>query len=246
MAINPLAPVTEYQSTLNRIFWFTSASAIASVWLLRHYIPGVQAALSQVDIEMQAGAGKLLPIAGGYLIPALAVGLVSRIFRIHSLLGNWLGIRERFEIDVILKGIAQRVGIDAESVAEETWLAERHELMRQVFYRYTNSREPVIDGPLVQQALDMWSWFWIVLEAAAVFVLTGLILIAAGAHEAGLTTFGGSLAVAAFGLPAIRSQCKVYAMAQVRSILTDPIREVEVRRVLASLAKPTTPWRRAA
>lgn len=246
MAINPLAPVTDYQSTLNRIFWFTSAAALGAVWLLRQQLPEVEAALGRVDFELQTGAGKLLPIPGGYLVPAIAVGLLSRIFRIHSQLGHWLGIRERFDVDVILKEFAHRVGIDTDMVTEEEWLDHRHDLMRKAFYRFATTRSPQIDDHLVHQALDLWSWFWITLEASAVFVVTSFVLVANGRFEPGMITFAGAVVLAAVGLPAIRLQCKRYAIAQVRAILADPEREAAVREAFAFLKPVRSPWHRAA
>jgi hypothetical protein len=246
MAINPLSPVTDYQSSLNRIFWFTSAAALGAVWLLRKHVPAVEGFLSQVDFELQTGAGKLLPIAGGYLIPALAVGLVSRIFRIHSQLGHWLGVRERFDIDVILHELAWRIDFDVETLSEDDWLAHRHDLMRKAFYQFASSRSPQIDEHLVHQALDLWSWFWIVLETAVLFVVIGLALVAVGQHEVGLTTFGAAIAGAVVTLPMIRLQCKRYAIAQVRAILADPSREVIVRQAFASLTSEPLLIRRAA
>lgn len=245
MALNPLAPVTDYQSMLNRIFWFTSAAALGAVWLLRTHIPALDAVLAWVDLEVQTGAGKLLPVPGGYLLPALAVGLAARVFRIHSQVGHWLGIRERFDIDVILTELARRVGIDVDSVTEEQWLEHRHDLMRQTFYRFASSNSPQIDAHLIHQALDLWSWFWIGLEATLLFVLTGLALVAVNVADVGLVTLGGALLLAAVGLPAIRLQCKRYAIAQVRAILSDPAREALVRQAFTALNSRAS-WQRAA
>jgi hypothetical protein len=246
MAINPLVPVTDYQSTLNRIFWFTSAAALGAVWLFRTHIPSVEATLGRVDFELHTGAGKLLPIAGGYLLPSLGVGLLSRIFRIHSHVGHWLGIRERFDIDVILTELGRGVDIDIDTVSEEQWLVHRHDLMRKSFYQFTSSKSPQIDEHLIHQALDLWSWFWIVLEATVLYVLTGLVLVGAHVYQVGLITFGGAIAAAAIGLPAIRLQCRLYAIAQVRAILADPAREAEIRRAFSVLDDARPHWKRAA
>jgi hypothetical protein len=246
MAINPLSPVTDYQSSLNRIFWFTSAAALGAVWLLRKYLPEVDIFLSRFDFDSQSGAGKLLPIAGGYLIPALGVGLVSRIFRVHSQVGHWLGIRERFDIDVILHELAQRIDLDVESVSDEEWTTHRHDLMRNAFYHFANSRSPQIDEHLIHQAIDLWSWFWIGLESAVVFVVTGLTLVTLGHHEVGLITFGAAIAGAVVALPLIRLECKRYAIAQVRAILADPGREIVVRQAFASLHSQPMVIRRVA
>lgn len=243
MAINPLSPVTDYQSTLNRIFWFTSAAALWAVWLLRSEIPAVEVALGRLD---QVSANKLLPIDAGYLIPAVAVGLISRIFRVHSQLGHWLGIRERFDIGIILAELGRQVDVDVDTVPEERWLIHRHDLMRKTFYQFASGRSPQIDEHLIHQALDLWSWFWIVLETSVLFVLTGLGLVSMGAYETGLITFGGAIAVAMVGLPAIRLQCKRYAIAQVRAILTDPARESVIRQAFSVLDEQPELWRRVA
>jgi hypothetical protein len=188
----------------------------------------------------------LLPIDAGYLVPAVAVGLISRIFRVHSQLGHWLGVRERFDIDVILAELGRQVDIDPDAVPEEQWLTHRHELMRKTFYRFTNSRSPQIDEHLIHQALDLWSWFWIVLEAGVLFVLTGLGLICAGVYETGLIAFGTAIVFAMIGLPAIRLQCKRYAVAQVHAILADTAREVAVRQAFSVLDDQPDLWRHAA
>lgn len=246
MASNPLAPVTDYQSMLNRIFWFACAAALGAVWLLRRHLPTLDAALAQVDFELQTGAGKLLPVPGGYFLPAVAVGMLSRVFRIHSHFGHWLGIRERFDIDVILAELARRVGVNVDHVAEDQWQEHRHDLMRQAFYRYASTSEPQIDDHLIHQALDLWSWFWIGLETAFLYVLTAFALIAVGARGIGMLTAGATLALAATGLPAIRSQCKRYAIAQVKAILADPARAAQVRQAFAVLGPQSGGWKRAA
>ena len=46
MSLSPLTPVTDYQSMLNRIFWFTTASALVGVWMLRLDIPRLDALLN--------------------------------------------------------------------------------------------------------------------------------------------------------------------------------------------------------
>jgi hypothetical protein len=52
MPLNPLAPVADYQTMLNRIFWFTSASALVAVWMLRIYLPGLDRLLREIDFTV--------------------------------------------------------------------------------------------------------------------------------------------------------------------------------------------------
>jgi len=231
---------------LNRIFWFTTASALAAVGMLRHWLPGLEASLSQIDFAVTLGDAKPLPTPGGYLLPALAVGIATRVFRLHARVSDWLGIRECFDLEAIIGEFADRLGVDLAGVGRERLRAARHGVMRTAFYPYVSVSQPQIDRQLIEQALDAWSWFWIGVEASLVFTLTGFGLIAGGAYAIGFQTLGGALAVAGIGLPAIRRQCQRYAAAQVRAILADPARATAVRRVLEELSGERSERRLAA
>lgn len=247
--MNPLTPVTDYQSMLNRIFWFTSAAALAGVWMLRENLPELEDSLSQIDFTLEFG-DKIVPVPGGYLLPALLVGLASRVFRIHGHIAHWLGIRERFDIDVIISELARRVGIDIHdnnyNWPEERLIRHRHEIMRRAFYPFVSGRDPQIDEQLVHRALDVWSWFWIGIEATSVFVVTGFILIATGVEQTSFTVVLAAMIFASVGLPAIRGECRRYAIAQVRAIVSDPQRAEMVRRAFDGVAPNTGDYREAA
>ena len=230
MALNLLAPVVNYQSMLNRIFWFTSAAAIGAVCLLRVNVPEIEIELKRINFDLDTGSGSMLSIPGGYLLPALGVGLIARVFRIHGHFAHWLGIRERFDIDVIINALTRESGIDVESVSDDQWVTHRHDIMRQAFYRFTGNKTLQIDEHLIHQALDSWSWFWIGIEATLIFMLSGMSLIALGSYSVGAVTILGSLLLASVGLPAIRNQCRCYAIAQVKTIVSDPARTAVVRQ----------------
>jgi hypothetical protein len=246
MSFNPLAPVTDYQSMLNRIFWFTSGSALVAIWMLRMNNHPLDGWLRQVDFNVEFGGSKSLPVPGGYLFPALAVGILTRIFRVHARISDWLGIRESFDIGVIIAELAAQLQIDLHAISYDTLVERRHTIMRQAFYAYVSGAQPQIDQKLVEQALDAWSWFWVGIEATFVFVLGGLGLIAGGAHTIGLQTMGGALISAAIGLPAMRNQCRRYAIAQVRAILNEPSRSAAVRMAFAEFSYDRSALRRAA
>jgi hypothetical protein len=233
MSLNPLAPVTDYQSMLNRVFWFTSASALVAIWMLRVYIPRLDGLLNEIDFTLEFGGDKIVPIPGGYLVPALAAGILTRIYHLHARLSDWLAIRECFDIEVIIRELAAQSSIDLTPIAEERLVKHRHSIMRKAFYPFVSGPQPKIDPQLVQQALDAWSWFWIGIEATFVFTLAGLGLIAAGVYAPGFQTTGGTLILALIGLPAMRGQCRRYAIAQVRAIIADSERAIIVRSAFA-------------
>jgi hypothetical protein len=242
MPLNPLAAVTDYPSMLNRIFWFTSAAALGAVWMMRTHVPAVEAWLGQLDTAVAWQSGKALPFSAGYLLPALAVGIATRVFRLHARISDWLGIRESFDVEAIIGEMAAQLGIDLESVAPAELRKARHRVMRKAFYPYVSGSQSAVDALLVQQALDAWSWFWIGVEATAVFTLAAFGLIAGSAFRIGGQTLCGAIAFATLGLPALRGQCARYAAAQVRAILADPVRAAAVRATLVELAgEPVRP-----
>jgi hypothetical protein len=236
-SINPLAPVTDYQSMLNRIFWFTSVSALVAVWMLRQHNSDLSDILHQIDFQVEFGGDKTLPIPGGYLFPALGVGMLTRIYRLHARISDSLGIRRCFDIDVIIAEFALQMDVDLTSVDYEQLVRLRPSIMRTAFYPYVSGSRPSIDPQLIHQALDAWSWFWVGVEATFVFIMAGFGLIAGGAFEAGLETLGGTIVVAAIGLPAMRGQCSRYAVAQVRTIVADPVRAAAISAAFAELAQ---------
>src|SRR5689334_21094499 len=108
MPLNPLAPVTDSQSMLNRIFWFTTVASLAVIWLLRLNIPALDAQLDRIDFSLRFDGESSLPIPAGYLLPAVAIGLITRVYRLHARVSDWLEIRECFDIDVIITELAER------------------------------------------------------------------------------------------------------------------------------------------
>ena len=246
MSLNPLAPVTDYQSMLNRIFWFTSASALAAVWMLRLFVPELNVLLTKIDGALGLEGAKVLPVSGGYFLPALAVGIAARIFHLHARISDWLGIRETFEIEVILAEFADRLAIDLSSIDDAKLRRSRHAVMRRAFFPFVSGPQPAVDQQLVHQALDAWSWFWVGVESTVVFMATSFVLIALSAYQIGFQMLAASIAVASFGLPALRNQCRRYAIAQVRTILGDPQRAAVVRSALTELTGEPIVARRAA
>ncbi len=235
MPFNPLAPVTDYQSMLNRIFWFTTASAFAAVWLLRVQVPALDAALSRIDFAATLIGGKTAPTLGGCLLPALVVGIATRVFGLHERISDWLEIREDFDVGVIIAELADRAGVDLISVEQRELRRARHGLMREAFYPFVGGPQPAVDPHLIQQALDAWSWCWIGVVTTALFIVTGLALVACGVTVTGLQVVGWTLIAAVICLPAVYGQCRRYAVAQVRAIVDDPARRDVVRAAFEEL-----------
>ena len=145
-----------------------------------------------------------------------------------------------------MREFASTLDIDVSPITYEMLLEHRHSIMRTTFYAHVSGSRPSIDQQLIHQALDAWSWFWVGVEATLVFIVAGLGLVASGTWAIGLETIGGAIALATFGLPAMRGQCVRYAIAQVRAIVEDHARAAIVRRAFAELSQDRYAVRRAA
>lgn len=245
MSLNPLAPVVDYQSMLNRIFWFTTAAALGAVWMLRTNIPALDVQLAQLDGALALSGAKALPISAGYLLPALVFATVARVFRLHARIADWLAIREHFDIEIIIREFARQLQIDLGGIDDHDLRRARHQIMRSTFYQFVSGAQPAIDPQLVHQALDAWSWFWVGLEAACVMIWAGLGLISGRVYLLGFETLAATLALSALVLPALHRQCRRFASAQVRTILADPVRATAVRSALDALTATMRPRRAA-
>jgi hypothetical protein len=219
---------------------------VAAIGLLRRHVPAVEAVLLQLDSALKLGVESFMPVGSGTLLPALVFGIATRIFRLHSILSDALGLREYFDVHVIIDALARQLGVDLKLVEEQRVRDARPRIMRTAFYPFVSGSQPAVDTQLVQSALDAWSWFWAGLEATLVFSVTGFLLIACNVRPVGFEALGGALILACVVLPAIRGQCRRYAVAQVRAILDDPGRARVARAAFDELVGPAMERRMAA
>ena len=70
--------------------------------MLEANLPTIETALQSFDKSLASGVTEKLPIRASYLLQALGVGLFARVFRLHGQFSHWLGISERFDVDVIM------------------------------------------------------------------------------------------------------------------------------------------------
>jgi len=152
------------------------------VHILREKIPSLGAVLSKLP---QAGEIMGVKVSLGTILLALLIAFVSRAVKMHDRLSNLLRIRRNFDVREILVPLAVKtIGSPTEDkLARIT--RQRDRLMDQVFYQYVSStRHPgEIDSHLIEGALDQWSWFWCLLETAALLTLTAFALVVSGAAD---------------------------------------------------------------
>ena len=227
MSWNPLPEVTDYRAMLNRILLFTTASACIGIWLLRRHFPALDAVLTQLDFKIEIWGVKEIKLVG-YIVPGLVVGFLTRSIRLHDRISDVLGIRQRFDVKFILVPLAIGTGIQEKDIQFEVVKARRDDLMGPVFYRFASSTNPQIDKHLICEALDWWSWYWVIVESASVFFVVAIILIFA---KAGMTVVVilACIAVSLGSLPFFKHHCARYAKREVQEILNNPTRKKQVK-----------------
>lgn len=225
--------ISDYSSMLNRIGWVTLFAWILAIAALSVFVAPIHAVLSQglvkvpnTDVQVPAG---VLGVA------AILAGL-SRAFKLHDRVSDLFGIRQRFDVKEILLPMAAAAGVRLSIEQQGQVEVKRRELMGQVFYKYVSSTATaaVIDRHVITMALDQWSWYWIVVEAAAVALTTSAVGAWFGATVLAFWLLVGVLG-ALWVLPHLRKQSVRYAQDQIKLILEDSAREETVSKAFRAL-----------
>src|SRR5438067_12739809 len=91
-SLNPLAEVRDYNSMLTRICFFTILTSGFATWLLRGSYPSLDRVLGKLDFRVDLTFVKDVKILGT-LLPAVAVGLIARAFKLHDRISDIFRIR---------------------------------------------------------------------------------------------------------------------------------------------------------
>lgn len=159
-----------------------------------------------------------VPLVGAVI--ALAITFLTCSLRLHDRMSDALGIRERFDITVIMLPLAVGLGVRLGPRPFERLRANRTRLMTSAFYQYTEGTRPILKPRSVAAVTDRWSWFWILVEIEAIATVTAVILLMfddSGLAALLFVTVIGTLPV----LYIIRRQCDQYAQDQVYALLAN-------------------------
>jgi hypothetical protein len=233
MELNPFGAVAGYPRMLNKIGIWTFIVCLGATWLLRKQSAPLDNALANFDLPVTIQG---VPIAIGYLIPALAIALPFRIFKMHDLISDAFGIRSNFDIREILIPMAGEAGVAVPFGKLKRIAEQRDDLMIDVFYRYASGTKgkAVIDEQMITMALDQWSWFWMLLETAAITLLCALALILFGKGGPAACLFMIFIILLLL-MRLILPLCANYAHREVKAIVEDGGRRSHVRQVLSAL-----------
>jgi hypothetical protein len=176
-------------------------------------------------------AGLSLPL--GAVLPAFIFAFGARAIKLHDLISDICGIRQRFDVHNILMPVARAIGAQ---VTTSQLKNNRRQLMAEVFYKYISkdTGTSVIDRHYTTMAFDQWSWYWILLEMSIVSAITAGVLLFAGApFTAAILLI--LILLTLWALRVIRALCSKYASQQVHEILSDDNRKREVEGIFRAL-----------
>ncbi|MEM8943561.1 MAG: hypothetical protein AAGD11_00140 [Planctomycetota bacterium] len=171
--------------------------------------------MAKLDFDLPVPQLGKVSIPGGYLVPAIGLGVFAHSIRLHDRISDVLRIRHTFDTRVILRRFAEELEIgDVDAV-----FSNRSRAMRIAFYSYASSTDPKIDKHSILEALDNWAWFWSLVESWFVVTTTGVVLTVFGSEKIGIATVGVATAGLLLLSPIYLSQCKRYANIQIDAIL---------------------------
>jgi hypothetical protein len=223
-----------YTEMLQRLAAFVFYEVYIITFLLRN-VPRIGLALGSADSLGGFGtfADTLLHLnhfnISGAVI-AFVIALLTFSLKLHDMISNILGIRRHFDRHHILIPLANLVGIKLTMKQKEAIMTRRDEIMRDVFYRYASSTigQPLVDRHDIEQALGMWSWLWVCIEAVLVFSVAASLACLFRDHVLGIRFF--AVAAILVGL-AVAQYFRLgrYTKIEIATIANDPTAASEVR-----------------
>ncbi len=225
--------ITNYSSMLNRVGWATLAAWVLALLTLNQSFAPIRERLPQAAVKVP-GTDFEVPL--GVLLIAICLAVLCRALKLHDLLSDLFGIRRRFDVKEILLPMAAAAGVSLSFDQQAAVEKQRRDLIGQVFYRYVSSTaaQPAIDPHNITIALDQWSWYWIILEVAAVAFVTAAVSVLFGSYALAYWLVAGILA-AVWLLQYLRTRSIRYAQDQVKLILMDSSRKDAVAKAFRAL-----------
>lgn len=165
----PFERPKDYSEMLNKIATFTWIEAILLTFLVGHYVPYVNTALTSLKVPV-----KVLEVEAPvlYVVPGTVIAILARVFRLHDRISEVFKIRERFDVFNILRPLSNAVD---SSIPIITLKENRNFAMRKVFYAYASFDEPKISKASVLSAIDTWTWYWVLLELDFLLIVTAVV-----------------------------------------------------------------------
>jgi hypothetical protein len=223
--------VVDYPTLKKRVALLTWIAAIGGLALLSSQVSQVSEFLGKAGPSTTVFG---LTISLMYLVLTLPFALLARIVKLHDTLSDVLRVRHRFDVFNVLFPLAAASGASLSAMQLGRVAQSRRALMNAAFYRYASSTKPAIDEHLIHEALDTWSWIWVLSEALVVTALVSVVLVVYGRLEATLwLALGAVIAIALMRLLYVR--CSRLALDEVAAITSDNERKMAIRALFHAL-----------
>lgn len=219
----------DYSEMLRKIATFTFIVSCILMVVVTTASPSLSTFVDKFSLSVDLFGIKKIAI--GYIIPPALITIIARVIKLHDKISDVFKIREVFDICEILIPLAGGVGIATNLQTIEKFRNNRDDLMREAYFEYAGSMDPKIDPHLISTALDKWSWFWILIESVIVGILAQVVLLVIGAYQHA-AWLGSILLVAIVIASTVHKACASAAHTQVKAILTDSQRQIDIRKVL--------------
>jgi hypothetical protein len=218
-------PTTTYAGVLNKVALFTFCYLCACTWLLSQLAPGLPAnggPLIEIDLLK-------ISVPGYWLGALLLTALLFRVIKLHDRVSDITGLRKRYDIKYIIEPLFRESKSGQPLPEANLMVTHRREIMRQIFYKYTSVDSPNgIDTHFIEMAWEALTWLWVVVEAATVSLLFGLLCLAIGRLSAAVVYAGlFALLVVVFALLAEKN-CIRQTQGEIDEILSDEARRKEI------------------
>jgi hypothetical protein len=227
-----------YDEMLTRIAIGTIVSSFVAIEWLRWHIGTLDGILATVDKWPAIGPLKdydKLPF--GTILPAIVIGVLCRIIKLHDRLSDVFAIRKRFDISEILIPICGHCDKKMTSDRLDALSRDRHKWVRLLFYEYASSfkDKAIIDENLIRQALDWWTWAWVALESSAIFLVACIIAYWSTQYKTAfqMLTVANCLFITSSLLRTYG--CRSTARAEVNAIMDNEKAASEIRKKLNAL-----------
>jgi hypothetical protein len=221
----PFERPKDYGEMLNKIGLFTFFVALGLTWFVAEKVTSIHAALNARTTTFEV-ASLHVPIL--YALCAAIIAVIARFTRLHNQLSDLFKIREQFDVNKILIPLARVVNLIVGVEFVRNLRMNRNLLMQRTFYVYASFEDPKISKALVLGAIELWTWYWIALEASALFVVAALILLLNRAYQAAGEAIGVSLLLALI-FSSCFFACGKRAEYQINEIVAAPERADAIR-----------------
>jgi hypothetical protein len=221
----PFDRPASYSEMLNKIGIFTFLSALGLTFVVAYFVPSVATFLKSEPTTVEVLTLKI-PLL--FVLPAAVIALVARIIRLHDKMSDLLGVRARFDLYRILIPLCGSLHVSVDKNFRDKLSGRRETAMERTYYAYASFEDPKISKALVLNAIDRWTWYWILLESCVLLGIAGGVLLVCGAYL-GESIVLVVLILAMLLFSTYYDACGKLADAQIDEIVAEPERATKLK-----------------